>query len=157
MTFSWTGMSAAWETVFPSLFICIWLLCKVLFVYFPFQKKIIRIYANRLYTCIFVLFQMSYLVFTLVAFKPQNKINNFKIKTSFLLQRNVVFSNKKKIKIINSDLIKIHSKADWKANREKIKLQCGVDRVTTQHEVRPLADEYITLLSTGVSLQQNNI
>lgn len=31
----------------------------------------------------------------LVAFKPQNKINNFKIKTSFLLQRNVVFSNKK--------------------------------------------------------------
>lgn len=43
------------------------------------------------------------------------------------------------------------------ANREKIKLQCGVDRVTTQHEVRPLADEYITLLSAGVSLQQNNI
>lgn len=31
----------------------------------------------------------------LFAFKPQNKINNFKIKTSFLLQRNVVFSNKK--------------------------------------------------------------
>lgn len=55
---------------------------------------------------------MSYLVFILVAFKPQNKINNFKIKTSFLLQRNVVFSNKKEIKINNSDLIKIHSKAD---------------------------------------------
>lgn len=49
---------------------------------------------------------MSYLVFILVAFKPQNKINNFKIKTSFLLQRNVVFSNKKEIKINNSDLVK---------------------------------------------------
>lgn len=37
--------------------------------------------TDYIYTSIFVLFQMSYLVFILIVFKPQNKKNNFKIKT----------------------------------------------------------------------------